>query len=225
MLNDMGVFLNEESSSPRRHPQHSHIGLAFFSGASALGCEASCISVVSAFQTSKDTAMLLSTPLFKPTLARFREIVSGIKNPYAMTVDGENHLRARRFNAAIRCLERALQLGGPDFQWAPTCEYRLGLAYKGLGDYAKAQALIGRAAAAGVPEAWFQLAELSPAGSQERMEAGYKAGCLGEPLAFADLADELDSRAGKDGLTPEEREDLLHFSAEAKRLARYDVPY
>jgi tetratricopeptide (TPR) repeat protein len=224
MLNDMGVFLNEESLSPRRHPQHSHIGLAFFSGASALGCEASCISVFSAFQTSRDTSMLF-TPLFKPTLARFREIINGTKNPYAMALDGENHRRTGRFNAAIRCLERALQLGGPDFQWGPTCEYRLGLAYKGLGDYTKAQPLIEKAAAAGVPESWFQLAELSPVGSQERMEAGYKAGCLGEPLAFADLADELDSHAGKDGLTPEEREDLLHFSAEAKRLARYDVPY
>jgi len=225
MLNDMGVFLSEEASSPRGGRQHGLIGFAFFSGASSLGCETSCISVISTLLTSKSGTAAFSWPLYKPTFARFRGIVSSVKNPYAMAVDAEIHRRAGRNNAAIRCLERALELGGPDFQWIPTCEYRLGVAYKELNDFTKAQPLIERAAAAGVPQAWFHLAYMSPVGSQVRMQAGYKAGCFGQPMAFADLADELDFRAGKDGLTPEEREDLLHFSAEAKRLARHDVPY
>ena len=199
--------------------------MALFSGASALGCEASTVSVMSILKSSAEREKVFDHPLFKPTVARFREIVTKGRNPYALAMEGQRLLLdQQKPQAAVRFLERAVQLGGPEFQWKPSCQYYIGLAYLKLKDEAKAHEYLEMAASLGYKDAWHQLAKGESKTDEDRQVTLYQSGLLGDLNAFHHLACDFEMAANADGITNEQKKELSEFAMEAERLANPTSP-
>lgn len=198
--------------------------MALFSGASALGCEASTVSVISILTSSAERDKVFDHPLFKPTVARFREILTRGRNPYALAIEGQQLLDQQKPQAAVRFLERAMQLGGPEFQWRPSCQYYLGMAYLKVKDEAKASEYLEKAAELGYKDAWHQLAKDTSKTDENRQVTLYQSGLLGDLNAFHYLARDFEALAQADGVTNEQQKELLGFAMEADRLATPTSP-
>lgn len=219
MLNDLGCYLSEEYFSIRRRPEQHKLAVALYSGASAMGCEASCVSIVSMLANSPTPASAYKAPLFKPTMSFFRDIVNKGENPYALTIEGLFLLKEKKPNATIRVLERAIQLGGPDFPWKASCWHDIGGAYVAIGDHCKAEEYYEMAASAGSRDAWHQLAHTADKTPEEQRDALYKSGCLGERVAFRNLSVAFVIASKADGVTSEQKLDYFRFNEEADRLS------
>ncbi|KOS17001.1 hypothetical protein ESCO_006001 [Escovopsis weberi] len=174
--------------------------------------------------------------------ARFRQLVSTARDPDALTAEGELLFQQGSFAAAARVLARALQVASasssdePAFEWMPYCKLCLARAH--LRQHpprpADAEALLRELAAAGMPEAQEDLADLLRArgggdGSDARAAEAfaYEAACAGRVGGFARLAEmSLERAAGArggggngKGERERERKDSLRWAAEWSRLA------
>lgn len=229
LLNDLACYTSELAHTLGREgvPFRGPVSLAMFSGASFLGCEASTISLVrlltgSSGASSASTAGaggdMSDRPLFRPAVARFRDLVRAGRNPYALATEGLRLMAQGKPHAAARHVERALQLGGGDeaFPWAGQCRVVLGQARQAAGDDAGALEHFTRAAELGQRDAWQWIGRVT-AGEGAREDAWFKGGVAGDPVAFGLLADEYAARSvGEDG---EQARDLLAWSDEFRMMS------
>ncbi|KAI6782194.1 uncharacterized protein J7T54_002431 [Emericellopsis cladophorae] len=123
ILHDLGVLLADlaESNHPAASPGEAH--LAMLAGASALGCDASTISLTRWWNSRfPQTDMALSN-LFRPAAARFREILNKGNHPYALTVEALRLVNTGKPQAALRFVNRVAQVTDVEsFPWRDLLE-------------------------------------------------------------------------------------------------------
>ncbi|KAF4121353.1 hypothetical protein GMORB2_2315 [Geosmithia morbida] len=224
ILNDLGCYTSEltllggpASRQPGADPIRGPVVYAMFSGASMLGCEASCVSLVRLIMA--DQRGVAFRPLFRPNVVRFRAIVRAGRNPFALATEGLWLLAQGKPNAAVRLVERALQIGGGDaFAWAAQCKLALGQARHALGEDGAALELLTAAAEAGQRDAWRWIGRLAP-DEAGRRDAWFKGGIAGDAKSFDLLGDDYAARAQDETLDRKVQDELLAWSSEFKQMA------
>lgn len=185
ILNDLGCFTYKIG---RTRSLPAELYLAMFAGASALGCEASCISVASVLFNSD--RRLQAVPLYKPIKMRFDRIIRESRNPNAAAVEAERLLQeGKKPGAAARVAQRALELAGHgDFTWRPLCMHTLGRAYEAQGHPGKALECYREATLGGENRSWEGVAKTATDPKEQR-EAWFRAGQMGSEMGFNRLSE------------------------------------
>lgn len=123
---------------------------------------------------------------------RFKTLVATAKDPDALTAEGELLYRQGHYDAALRVLQRALQVGKDDesFEWKAYCELCLGQVYVKLRRYQEAKDIFKSLSESGVPEADIELGQmLRPTDREEAARRLFAVACAGRPDIFAQLSE------------------------------------
>lgn len=194
---------------------------AMFAGASELGCKASCISLARMVVEAGHT----NVPLFKPIIARFRNIVREGNDPNALSIEARDLMKQEKYNAAGRWAQRALYIaGGEDFEFEADAHHVIGIAYAKAGKKAEAREHFTLASDLGLSTVLRDIAELSDDLGEKR-ECLYKLGCTGFRTGFKNLG-ELTLFLGEHPLLPPaERERQRLMALEWMRLSDKDSKY
>lgn len=217
LLNDLGCYTSSLATGTSNAPLKGPVAQAMFSGASMLGCEASCVSLVQSL--IHGDRGILQRPLIKPNYMRFRNIVSRGQNPYALTTEASLLLLQKSPRAAAAAAEKACRIAresNEGFPWMGRSRFILGQASHALRDETTALDHFRSAAEDGYRDAWQWIGRLSP-DPAERRRALFKGGVSGDAAAFNILSDEF-ANFGEQ-VSGEDSEEHLKWASEFKRMA------
>uniref|UniRef100_A0A0B7JK67 Uncharacterized protein n=1 Tax=Bionectria ochroleuca TaxID=29856 RepID=A0A0B7JK67_BIOOC len=179
VLHETGCIMRDMSWNP----QASRWSLAMWAAAAEMDFNPSIATLALYLVRS---GMFGSSPLFKSAESRFQALAKTGQDPNALVVEGEMLRRRGTYNASIRVFQRALEVGGEDFTWAPLCEQQIAQCYRNLGKESDALEHYRRAVKMGLEEAHEGIAMLSK-DADESYESMYKAACL-KPKLFSHMA-------------------------------------
>ncbi|VUC26430.1 unnamed protein product [Clonostachys rosea] len=179
ILHETGCIMRDMSWNP----QASRWSLAMWAAAAERDFNPSIVTLALYLVRS---GMFGSSPLFKSAESRFQALAKTGQDPNALLVEGEMLRRRGTYNASIRVFQRALEIGGEDFTWAPLCEQQIAQCYRNLGKENDALEHYRKAVKMGLEEAHEGIAMLSK-NADESYESMYKAACL-NPKLFSHMA-------------------------------------
>ena len=185
--------------------------LSMFTGASALGCQASCISAARILYASDPK--LQSLPLFKPIKIRFNWILRDSENPYAIVVEGYRMLKEGKHAPSIRVVQRGLDLADEDFAWRAFSKGVLANAYEKTGQDALALEHHREAAESGENGSWGGIARLT-SDPEERRAAWFRMAQLGSQDAVTNLIEYYQDLANSAPANSDEQKHMSMMAAE-----------
>lgn len=164
-------------------------------------------------------------PQLRKVEARFKNLLSTGKDADALTAEGELLFEQGKYDAAVRILQRALQVEQSGFQWKPYCQLCLGKAYAKLQQHDKAQAVLQELSETGLVEADTELGNMLRSRDLDQAEEHYyAAACNGRADMFTPLGEIAVQRAAEAG-DKASKEDNRRWALEWSRLADPRVEY
>ncbi|PTB67310.1 hypothetical protein BBK36DRAFT_1116125 [Trichoderma citrinoviride] len=162
-------------------------------------------------------------PPLRKVEARFKQLVSTARDADALTVEGELQYEQGNYEAAIRALQRALQVGGGEeeaFEWKPYCELCMGKALVKLGRRDEARAILeALSAAGGLVEADVELGNLLRVSDRDAAERHLIAAASnGRADMFSVLSEIALEKAAESGDDKAAREESLRWAKEWSKL-------
>lgn len=159
-------------------------------------------------------------PQLRKVEARFKQLVSTARDADALTVEGELQYEQGNYEAAIRALRRALQVGTPDFEWKHNCQLCMGKSLVKTNKHEEARVLLESLSGIGFVEADVELGKLLRVSDKDAAERhlftaasngrGDMFSLLSE-IALEKAADSKDDKASK--------EEFLRWAKEWSKLA------
>lgn len=132
--------------------------IAMWKSASDMGHRPSTLSLARFLIRSKSWGKL--EPL-RRVETRFKQLVAEGKDPNALTAEGESLYENGQYDAAVKIMQRALQLDSSGFEWKHYCQVCLGKALTKLDRQLEAQHAFEGALESGSIEANGELGQLS----------------------------------------------------------------
>lgn len=164
-------------------------------------------------------------PQLRRVETRFKQLVSTAKDADALTAEGELLFEQANYSAAVRVLERALQVGGSSFDWEPYCRLCMGKSYVKLGRLNEAEDIFSSLAKQGVVEADIELGNLLRTGKRDSAEQHiYNAACSGKVDMFNHLSEIALQRAAEAG-DEKSKKEFQQWAVEWSKLADVRVEY
>lgn len=161
-------------------------------------------------------------PQLRRVEARFKQLVSTARDADALTVEGELQYEQGNYEAAIRALQRALQVGdaaAAGFEWKPYCELCMGKALAKLGRHDEARALLEALSEAGLAEADVELGNLLRVSDRDAAERHlFAAASSGRADMFSVLSEIALDKAAESGDDRALREEALRWAKEWSKL-------
>lgn len=175
----------------RQIPKLSADGFAvgMWSSASAAGYRLSTLSLIRHIIKARAYGR---GARFAKVEKRFKSLVATAKDADALTAEGELLYGQGNYEAALRVLQRALQVGKDDesFEWRAFCELCLGQVYVKLKRYQEAKDIFKSLSESGVPEADIELGQmLRPTDRETAARHLFAVACAGRPDIFAQLSE------------------------------------
>ncbi|KAL6891282.1 hypothetical protein HDV57DRAFT_513714 [Trichoderma longibrachiatum] len=157
-------------------------------------------------------------PQLRRVEARFKQLVSTARDADALTVEGELQYEQGNYEAAVRALQRALQVAG-DFEWKPYCELCMGKALAKLDRHDEAKAILEALSEAGLVEADVELGNLLRVSDRDAAERHlFAAASKGRADMFSVLSEIALDKAAESGEDKASREEALRWAKEWSRL-------
>ncbi|KAK1250897.1 hypothetical protein MKX07_005452 [Trichoderma sp. CBMAI-0711] len=167
-------------------------------------------------------------PQLRRVEARFKQLVSTARDADALTVEGELQYEQGHYEAAIRALQRALQVGGgtpaaaaaaASFEWKPYCELCMGKALAKLGRHDEARAILEALSDAGLVEADVELGNLLRVSDRDAAERHlFAAASKGRADMFSVLSEIALDKAAEAGQDKALRQESLRWAKEWSKL-------
>ncbi|KAL6910599.1 hypothetical protein GGI43DRAFT_378558 [Trichoderma evansii] len=152
--------------------------------------------------------------------ARFKQLVSTARDADALTVEGELQYEQGNYEAAIRALRRALQVGTPDFEWKHTCQLCMGKSLVKTNKHEEARALFESLSSIGFVEADVQLGKLLRISDKDAAERHlFTAASNGRADMFSLLSEIALEKAADSGGDKASKEESLRWAKEWSKLA------
>ncbi|RFU72557.1 tetratricopeptide repeat [Trichoderma arundinaceum] len=152
--------------------------------------------------------------------ARFKQLVSTARDPDALTVEGELQYEQGNYEAAIRALQRALQVGSPGFEWKPYCQLCMGKAFVKTNKHDEARAIFESLSEIGLIEADIELGKLLRVSDRDAAERHlFAAASSGRGDMFSLLSEIALEKAAESGTDKTSKEESLRWAKEWSKLA------
>ncbi|KAL7923899.1 hypothetical protein ACQKWADRAFT_288192 [Trichoderma austrokoningii] len=159
-------------------------------------------------------------PQLRRVEARFKQLVSTAKDADALTVEGELQYELGNYEAAIRALRRALQVGAADFEWKHSCQLCMGKSLVKTNQHEEARALLESLSGIGFVEADVELGKLLRVSDKDAAERHlFTAASSGRGDMFSLLSEIALEKAADSGLDTASKEESLRWAKEWSKLA------
>ncbi|KAH6610397.1 tetratricopeptide repeat [Trichoderma cornu-damae] len=158
--------------------------------------------------------------------ARFKQLVSAARDPDALTVEGELQYEQGNYEAAIRALQRALQVGPAGFEWKPYCRLCMGKAFVKTSKHDEARAMFESLSEIGLIEADVELGKLLRVSDRDAAERHLlTAASHGRGDMFSLLSEIALEKAAESGEDKTSKEEFLRWAKEWSKLADSRTEY
>lgn len=148
-----------------------------------------------------------------------------MRDPDALTVEGELQYEQGNYEAAIRALQRALQVGASGFEWKPYCQLCMGKALVKTNKHDEARAIFESLAEIGLIEADIELGKLLRVSDRDAAERHlFAAASAGRGDMFSLLSEIALERAAESG-DDKAKEESLRWAKEWSKLADSRTEY
>ncbi|KAM6477903.1 hypothetical protein HDV62DRAFT_198875 [Trichoderma sp. SZMC 28011] len=152
--------------------------------------------------------------------ARFKQLVSTARDPDALTVEGELQYEQGNYEAAIRALQRALQVGAAGFEWKPYCQLCMGKAFVKTSRHDEARAIFESLSEIGLIEADIELGKLLRVSDRDAAERHlFTAASNGRADMFSLLSEIALEKAAESGDDKTSKEEAQRWAKEWSKLA------
>lgn len=152
--------------------------------------------------------------------ARFKQLVSTTRDPDALTVEGELQYEQGNYEAAIRALQRALQVGTAGFEWKPYCQLCMAKAFVKTSRQDEARAILESLSEIGLIEADIELGKLLRVSDRDAAERHlFAAASGGRGDMFSLLSEIALEKAAESGDDKTPKEESLRWAKEWSKLA------